>query len=82
MICATKDMSSVDMSSATTEGMFAAALEYMKTQSCPAVVLSKQNTKALTQADTHQEGLAIAVPSQIYNSILLENKILSRKEIK
>lgn len=66
-----------------TEGMFSAALEYMKTESCPVVALSRTSLAKDTLQDNSQgDGLAIKVPNQILNSIILENKILSRRELK
>jgi len=65
------------------EGMFSAALEYMKTQSCPVVALSRTSqAKDTLQGNSQGDGLAIKVPNQILNSIILENKILSRRELK
>jgi len=66
-----------------TEGMFSAALEYMKSESCPVVALSKASKSNDTiQSNSQNDGLAIKVPNQILNSIILENKILHRREIK
>ena len=65
------------------EGMFSAALEYMKSESCPVVALSRVS-KSLdeVQKASNGDGLAIQAPNQILNSIILENKILHRREIK
>lgn len=66
-----------------TEGMFSAALEYMKTESCPVVALSRASkANDVLQSASLNDGLAIKVPNQILKSIILENKILHRREIK
>jgi len=67
----------------TSEGMLSAALEYMKSESCPVVALSrasKHDNEVKKTSD--RAGLAIKVPSDILNSIILENKILARRPIK
>ena len=63
--------------------MFSAALEYMKSESCPVVALSRAS-KSLdeVQKASNEDGLAIQAPNQILHSIILENKILHRREIK
>lgn len=65
------------------EGMFSAALDYMISESCPVVALSraaKGDNKL--QSGAQNDGLAIKVPNQILNSIILENKINSHLPIK
>ncbi|SFB96804.1 S41 family peptidase [Pseudoalteromonas denitrificans] len=70
-----------------TEGLLSAALEYMKSESCPVIALSRSTidkglNKTQNTSKSIDNGLAIKVPNQIYNSIVFENKILSREAIK
>lgn len=55
------------------EGMFSAALSYAETGECP-IEPNLASKKSLTETE---QGLAIRSPNTIYDSIVLENKILT-----